>query len=39
MSTGLFKNIIDLMCLEIIYLIYLYKKGFGVEKPTRVDKP
>ena len=25
MSSGSFKNVINKMCLEIIYLIYLYK--------------
>ena len=26
MNSGLFKNVIYKMCLEIIYLIYMYKK-------------
>ena len=26
MSSGLFKNVINKMCSEIIYLIYMYKK-------------
>ena len=26
MSQGLFKNVINKMCLEIIYLIYMYKE-------------
>ena len=26
MSSGSFKNVIFKMCLEIIYLIYMYKK-------------
>ena len=25
-STGSFKNVINKMCLEILYLIYMYKK-------------
>ena len=27
MSSGSSKNVIDKMCLEIVYLIYMYKKG------------
>ena len=27
MSSGSFKNVIYKMCLEIIYLIYMYKKN------------
>ena len=27
MSPGLFKSVNDEMCLDIIYLIYMYKKG------------
>ena len=26
MSSGLFKNVIDKMCSEVIYLIYMYEK-------------
>ena len=26
MSSGLFKNVLYKMCLEILYLIYMYKK-------------
>ena len=29
MSSGSFKNIIYKMCLEIMYLIYMYKKDFA----------
>ena len=36
MSSGLFKNVIFKMCLEIIYLIYVWK-GFGIKWPTKVD--
>ena len=38
MSSGLFKNVNDKMCLEIIYLIYVYK-GFGIKWPIMVDMP
>ena len=30
MISGLFKNVIDKMCLEIIYLIYMYKKDLAL---------
>ena len=30
MCWGLFKNIIYKMCLEIIYLIYMYKKDLAL---------
>ena len=29
MSSGSFKNVIYKMCLEIIYLIYMYKKDLA----------
>ena len=29
MSSCLFKNVIYKMCLEIIYLIYMYEKDLG----------
>ena len=29
-SSGLFKNVIDKMCLEIIYLIYMLKKDLAL---------
>ena len=29
MSSGLFKNVTYKMCLEIIYLIYMYKKDLA----------
>ena len=29
-SSGLFKNVIFKMCLEIIYLIYMYKKDLAL---------
>ena len=38
MNSGSFKNVIYKMCLEIMYLIYLLKIGFGI-KPTTVDMP
>ena len=31
MSSGPFKNIIYKMCLEIIYLIYMYKKNLALD--------
>ena len=31
MSSGSFKNNIYKMCLEIIYLIHMNKKGFGIK--------
>ena len=31
MTSGSFKNVIYKMCLEIIYLIYMYKKDLGVK--------
>ena len=31
MSCGSFKNYIGKMCLEIIYLIYMYEKEFGIK--------
>ena len=31
MSSGLFKNVIDKMCLEIIYLIYTNKKDSALD--------
>ena len=30
MHSGLFKNIIFKMCLEIIYLIYMYKEDLAL---------
>ena len=30
MSSGLFKNVINKMCLEIIYLIYMYEKDLAL---------
>ena len=30
MSSGLFKDIIYKMCLEIIYLMYMYKKALAL---------
>ena len=30
MSLGLFKNVINKICFEIIYLIYMYKKGLAL---------
>ena len=33
------ENVIFKMCLEIIYSIYMYKKGFGIKRPTMVDMP
>ena len=30
MNSGLFKNIIYKMCLQIIYLMFMYKKEFGI---------
>ena len=30
MSTGSFKGVIYKMCLEIIYLIYIYKKDLAI---------
>ena len=30
MSLGSFKNIINKMCLQIIYLIYMYKKDLAL---------
>ena len=32
MSSGSFKNVIYKMCLEIKYLIYLYKKDLALDK-------
>ena len=29
MNSGLFKNVINKICLEIIYLIYMYKKDLA----------
>ena len=31
MSSGLFKNVINKMYLEIIYLIYMYKKDLALD--------
>ena len=31
MSSGSFKNVIYKTCLEIMYLIYMYKKGFSIK--------
>ena len=39
MSSGSFKNIIYKMCLEIVYLIYKYKKNLALNNPTMVDMP
>ena len=30
MSSGSFKNVINKMCLEILYLIYMYKKNLAL---------
>ena len=30
MNSGSFKNVINKMCLEIIYLIYMYKKDMAL---------
>ena len=30
MSSGLFKNVIYKMCLEIIYLMHMYKKDLAL---------
>ena len=30
MSSGLFQNVIYKICLEIIYLIYMYKKDLAL---------
>ena len=30
MSSGLFKNVINITCLEIIYLIYMFKKNLAL---------
>ena len=30
MSSGLFENVIYKMCLQIIYLIYMYKEDFAL---------
>ena len=29
-SSGMFKNVINKMCLEIIYLIYMYEKNLAL---------
>ena len=36
MSFCLFENVIDKMCLEIIYLIYMYKKGLALNSLQRL---
>ena len=36
MSSGLFKNVIFKMCLEIIYSAYV-QIGFGIKWPIMVD--
>ena len=33
MSSGSFKNVIYKMCLQIIYLIYMYKKDLTLNNP------
>ena len=38
MSSSLFKNVIFKVCLEIIYLKYVWK-GFGIKWPVMVDMP
>ena len=30
MSSGMFKNVINKMCLQIIFLIYMYKKDLAL---------
>ena len=30
MSLGSFKNVIDKMCLQIVYLMYMYKEGLAL---------
>ena len=30
MNTGSFKNVINKMCLEILYLIYMYKEDLAL---------
>ena len=39
MSSGLFKNVINKILLEIICLIYLYKKNLELDKLQTVDLP
>ena len=39
MSLGSFKNVICKMCLEIIYLIYIYKKDLALNTLHMVDMP
>ena len=36
MSSGSFKNVIYKMCLEIIYLIYMYKKDLVLSHLQRL---
>ena len=36
MSLGLFKNVIYKICLEIIYLIYMYKKDLALNYVQRL---
>ena len=33
MSIGLFKNFINKMCLQIIYLTYIYKQDLALNNP------
>ena len=35
MSLGSFKNVINKMCLQIIYLIYMYKKDLALNNLRR----
>ena len=39
MSSGLFKDVIDKICLEIIYSIYMYKKDLALNNIKMVDIP
>ena len=38
MSSGSFKYIINKMCLQIIFEIYVLA-GFGIRQPTMMDMP
>ena len=39
MRSGSFKNFIYIMCLQIIYVQYIWKTGFGIKQSTIVDIP